>query len=97
MLSLLRRCDEITASTLSLVHASFTHTFSSPKPYATQLTLIVESILACAVRARMVYPADKRTFVLLWSFIFPFPLFLFPAVRSSSSLSRLDPIEPSPL
>src|SRR6266851_2820542 len=42
------------------------------------------------------YPADKRTFVrftLSDRSYFPF----LPAVRSSSSLSRLDPIVPSPI
>jgi hypothetical protein len=82
MLSLLRCCDEITAFTLSLVHASFTHTFSSPKPYATQLTLIVESILACAGRARMVYLfyiplTNARSFYSGRSYFISFPTFSF--------------------
>jgi hypothetical protein len=101
MLSLLRRCDEITASTLSLVHASFTHILITQAVRNSTHTYrgIYSRLRSARTHGISIYISltNARSFYSLWSSIFPFPLLLFPAVRSSSSLSRLDPIEPSPL
>jgi hypothetical protein len=86
----LRSHHEIVASTLFFVHASFTFTFLSSKPYATQLTYrgIYSRLRSARTYGTYIYfyPVDKRVFVLLFLTVHIF-LFYSLSVRPRLSLA----------